>query len=251
MEKVLPEGMIPLEGKEFTFACHKDVPCFTRCCKQVEMTLYPYDVLRLKNSIKISSSVFLQKYTRLVQGHNPFFPTLMLQCTQEGGLCPFLSAEGCSVYEDRPSACRTYPLERGINRNPGPGEQAEFYFLTNHDYCHGHLEKRIQTVKSWVRGQRLERYNLMNDLYGELDTIFSTNPWKGEGHGGKLQQLAFMICYDIDAFAEYIKRFDLLSGFRLNRNAKRSISDNQEEMLKFGFEWLKLVLGRKSNLSQK
>ncbi len=247
MNKKFPPGMVPLADEPFSFACHPKVACFTRCCKNVDMFLFPYDLLRLRRTLSMDSGTFIEKHTRLAQGENPYFPALMLKL-DERGWCPFLTEAGCSVYDDRPSACRTYPLERALDRNPGPGEQREFYFLTNHDYCLGHYEKAMVTVRQWVRSQRLDQYNTMNDLWGELDTLFSTNPWKGEGAGGEKQRLAFMVCFDVDRFREFVEHHDMLRQFRLPKDVKNRIRKEDEELLKFGFEWLKMLLAAKSSL---
>jgi len=251
MDKKFPEGMVPIGKSEFKFSCHEGVACFTRCCKNVEMLLFPYDIVRLRTSLNIQSKEFLEKYTRIAAGDNPYFPTLMLKLDEATGSCPFLSESGCTVYNDRPSACRTYPLERAVDRNPEKGQESEFYFMTNHDYCFGHQEERVFTVKQWVRNQKLDQFNLMNDLWGELDTLFANNPWKGEGAAGEKQRLAFMVCFDIDGFREFVEKKELLNYFNLNKDMRRAIARDDEELLKFGFEWLKLLLSSKSSLVKK
>ena len=116
-DKEFPENMVPLGDKEFQFDCHPGVECFTRCCRNVDLILYPYDIIRLKTNLAIDSAEFLRLYTYLHKGDNPFFPTVKLKLTEdEEKACPFLQTSGCSVYEDRPSACRTYPLERAVDR---------------------------------------------------------------------------------------------------------------------------------------
>ncbi len=247
MEKKFPEGMVPLSKEVFTFSCHEGVGCFTKCCKNVDMYLFPYDVLRLKNALKIDSADFLQKYTRIVTGQNPYFPSLMIKLTDDK-CCPFLIESGCSTYKNRPSSCRTYPLERAVDRNPEQGQPSEFYFLTNHDYCLGHQEDQEFTVVEWVRNQNVNQFNMMNDLWGEVDTLFATNPWKGEGIGGEKQRLAFMVCYDIDEFRRFIEHHDLLKSYKLNKDQRKRIGTEDEELLKFGFEWLKLLFSGKSAL---
>ena len=253
-EKKFPEGMVPLDERGFTFLCHPGVSCFTICCQNVDLDLYPYDIIRLKQALKIDSETFVRKYTDIKQGANPYFPTLKLRLTdyaKDSKACPFLQETGCSVYKDRPAACRTYPLERAVDRTLSTGRPDEFYFLTNHSYCRGHYEDHHFAVKQWVRNQRLDDYNLMNDLWSELDTLFASNPWKGEGVGGEKQQLAFLVCYNIDGFREFCDTHKLLDQFRLNRDLKRRITREDTELLKFGFDWLKLVLGGKTSLVRK
>ena len=250
--KHFPEGMAPLANNEFTFSCHPGVPCFTVCCKNVDMILYPYDLIRLKQILGIDSGELLEKHTRLIRGDNPFFPTVMLKLAENKvSSCPFLSESGCTVYNDRPSACRTYPLERAVDRNPEKGKNREYYFLTQHDYCLGHQELRTYSVREWIREQKLNEFNLMNELWTEMDTLFASNPWLGEGHAGPKQQLAFMVCYDIDRFRSLVNDKKIIDQFLLSKERKRRISQENEELLKFGYEWLKLILAGKSSLVRK
>jgi len=248
--KEFPEGMIPLGDADFQFSCHAGVECFTLCCRNVDMILYPYDIIRLKNALGIHSEKCMRQYTIVAQGNNPFFPTVMLKLKEdENKSCPFLNDNGCSIYNDRPSACRTYPLERAVDRSRDGGDVAnEYYFLTNHPYCLGHHEDKRQTVRSWIRNQKLIDYNVMNALWTEIDTVFSQNPWKGEGAAGEKQQLAFMVCYNIDGFRNFVARHQLLKQFRLEKDFKKRILQDDAELQKFGFEWLKLLLIGKSSL---
>lgn len=234
-----------LKDSEFTFRCHEGVSCYLSCCRKVELRLYPYDVLRLKNNLSCGSAEFLEKYTRMGTGVHPFFPALMLNMKDgEHGYCPFLTDNGCSVYPDRPSACRTYPLERGVEKTK-KGSLKSHYYLIRHPYCKGHFEEHRYPVKKWEREQRLFEYNLLNDLWADVDAFFATNPWEGEGHAGPRQQLAFMVCYNLDAFRSYSKEQALFSSLRLNRERRRRIERDDTELLKFGFEWLLNVLGER------
>lgn len=252
-KKEFPEGVEPLGKKKFNFHCHEGVDCFMVCCSKVDMFLYPYDILRLKNVLKISSQEFMEQYVRVIQGgSHPYFPSIMLRLTEDDSQsCPFLCDDGCGVYQDRPSACRTYPLERGVDRSPQKGASKDFYLLTQHDYCHGHQEEKKFTVKKWIRNQRLDEYNMMNDLWAEVDTVFSKNPWAGEGSGGPKQQVSFTACYDIDNFRLMVAKHSLLDGFTLTRDQKRRIKQSDTELLKFAFEWVKNFLGFPSSLLNK
>lgn len=248
--KDFPEGMVPLGKEKFPFHCHPGVACYMICCRNVDMFLYPYDVLRLKNYLQISSQQFMENYSRIIQGvAHPYFPSVMLRLSDnETKDCPFLGEEGCTVYADRPSACRTYPLERAVDRSPEKGAAREFYFMTDHAYCLGHQEDKMFTVKKWIRDQRLDDYNLMDELWAEVDTVFSRNPWAGEGSGGSKQQMAFTACYDIDNFRLMVAKHSLLDRFTLSRDQKRRIRESDTELLKFAFEWLKYFLGAPSSL---
>jgi len=67
-----------LTGDTFKFDCHSSVACFTRCCKDADMYLYPYDVIRMKNRLGMSSDKFLERHTFQAIRDNPYFRNLML-----------------------------------------------------------------------------------------------------------------------------------------------------------------------------
>jgi uncharacterized protein len=246
---------LPLPGRSridpqgFTFHCHPNVPCYLTCCRDVDMLLFPYDIVQLKQCLKIHSSDFLQNYTVLCEGSHPFFPGVKLQlAAEENRPCPFLGPTGCTVYRHRPSACRTYPLERGVEQTK-PGQPLKIhYFMTHHPYCQGHAENRTYTIQQWERDQMLDEYNLYNDLWAELDAFFSGNPWAGEGKAGPYQQLAFMVCYNIDTFRSYVEKHNILSKFTLSKEVRRRIGRDDGHLLRFGFQWILYTLGGRSSL---
>jgi Fe-S-cluster containining protein len=216
------------------------------------MLLFPYDIILLKQKLSITSSEFLQKYTSLCGGSHPYFPGLQLKMSdEEDRSCPFLSDLGCTVYKNRPSSCRTYPLERGVE-NPGLGQSLRVhYFLTHHPYCKGHLQERRYTVTQWERDQNLHDFNFYNDQWAELDAFFATNPWAGEGKAGPYQQLAFMACYDIDAFRHYSASHLIFNKFRFSKDERKRMVTDDGFLLQCGFRWLEFILGGKKKLLTK
>ena len=251
-EDKFPDGMIPLGTETFQFSCHSGVKCFTSCCKNVDMFLFPYDIIRLKNRLGVDSESFMRRYTRLSIGSHPYFPSVMLKLSDDvERSCPFLTDKGCSVYSDRPSACRTYPLERAVDRTPDRGSRFDYYFLTNHSYCLGHQEVNSCTSLQWIRDQQLQEYNNMNDRWAELDTIFLTNPWKGEGRGGPRQQIAFMVCYNVNEFRLFVARQHIFEQFQMSNKQKNHIESDDVALFQFGVEWLKFFLTGKSSLQQR
>ncbi|MCI5194184.1 MAG: YkgJ family cysteine cluster protein [Candidatus Electrothrix sp. AU1_5] len=150
-----PEAQtIPLQqGESFQFRCHSGVSCYLDCCHKLELRLYPYDILCLKEKLLCSSGEFLERYTRLGTGVHPYFPAVMLNMVEsDDAPCPFLTEKGCSVYMDRPSACRTYPLERGVEKAGHGAKLQSHYAVVHHGYCKGHDEKNHYTIKQWKRG---------------------------------------------------------------------------------------------------
>jgi hypothetical protein len=45
------------------FRCRKDIDCFNACCKNIDIMLTPYDIVRLKTRLGITSTEFLREYT--------------------------------------------------------------------------------------------------------------------------------------------------------------------------------------------
>ena len=57
------------EDEPFNFDCRCQVPCFNRCCRDLNQFLTPYDIIRLKNHLNLSSAFFF----RTVYG-KPYWP---------------------------------------------------------------------------------------------------------------------------------------------------------------------------------
>jgi len=251
-KEFLPPERTRVENDLFNFQCHSGVSCYLSCCRNVDMLLFPYDIILLKQQLNITSSQFLQQFVSICEGSHPFFPGLKLKMNaDEGQPCPFLGDKGCTVYVNRPSACRTYPLERGIEHlGSGHGLRVH-YFLTHHPYCKGHGEQRRYSIRQWERDQKLHDCNYYNDLWGELDAFFATNPWAGEGKAGPYQQLAFMVCYNVDTFRDYVETHGILNQFQLRKDERQRIARNDGSLLQFGFRWLEFILGGHKKLIKK
>jgi Fe-S-cluster containining protein len=71
------------------------------CCKTTSPIFYQNDIERVSRSLRMKPGDFVEKYLR-VDDDGDF----VLQSSP----CPFLGADNfCSVYDDRPKACREYP----------------------------------------------------------------------------------------------------------------------------------------------
>ena len=87
----------------FRFKCGPDVPCFTDCCRDITIVLTPYDVVRLKNALQISSEQFLDEYTIVIPREKRLIPMVVLKMNEDNDKrCTFVSETGCRVYGDRP-----------------------------------------------------------------------------------------------------------------------------------------------------
>ena len=129
-EHILKEYPRLTKEDKFTFSCHKGVPCFNACCGDVNIFLTPYDIIRLRKNLGISSNELLKKYTISPFDKNLKYPVVMLKMEDnEKKSCPFVGLHGCGVYPDRPWACRMYPLGLASPGDNGDDLNEEFYFL--------------------------------------------------------------------------------------------------------------------------
>lgn len=241
----------PLKRKQlfdadtFTFQCHKEIACFTQCCKNADMYLYPYDIIRLKKRLGISSDKLLKQKTISAFRDNPYFPNLMLRMSETGDNdCPFLTANGCNVYEDRPFSCRAYPLERAVARSEFDNQKLTCHFVAMHSYCLGHNESQQWTSEQWMEDQDLHIYNQMNELWVEIDTIFRQNPWGPEGTEGNALKMAFMACFNVDKLREFAFNTSFFSRFEISSDRIKQCKNSDIEMMKLGFDWVKFFLTR-------
>lgn len=231
------------EGENFTFDCHKDLPCFNRCCNNLNLYLYPYDVVRLKNGLEIDSDRFLDKYVDIVLRPSSYFPEVLLKMSEsETKSCVFLSPSGCRVYSDRPDTCRKFPLELGTYYNADEKRTEWITFFKPPDFCMGPKEPKTWTAATWRSGQQGKKYNDMNLLWAEIKRFFQADPWGHEGTEGNRAKMTFMAAYNIDRFREFIFKSSFLKRYKIKNVLLKKIKADDEELLKFGFEWIKFFI---------
>ncbi len=206
----------PLSLKDkFRFLCHSGLECFNVCCRNINLFLMPYDIVRIKNRLGISSTEFLKKYTTWHIGYYTGLPVVTLKTKPK---CPFVSDEGCTIYEDRPGSCRLYPLAR-----VKVGDE-EYYYVIREEFCKGFEEEKEWTVEEWVRDQGAEKYNEMNDLFMEL--ISAKNECKRELSREEVETI-YTACFDLDRFRYIVYR----EGYDV-------FDFDDEKLMKFAIKWV-------------
>ena len=231
------------EGETFSFACHEGLTCFTQCCRNLNLFLYPYDVLRLKNGLGVSSEEFLDTYTDMVMRAGNHFPDVLLRMSDnEEKTCPFLADSGCAVYPDRPDTCRTFPLEQGIIFEGGAGKARDVYIFRPPDFCLGQYESRTWTTQSWAEDQEAVTYHEMTIRWSEVKALFQSDPWGAEGPSGAKAKMSLMATYNLDRFREFVFHSTFLKRYKVKKEALKRIGSNEEALLRFGLEWVKFFL---------
>ncbi len=240
MDKVqLPKNVTRIqEDEEFFFSCHPGVDCFTDCCRQLELALTPYDVLRLKQETGLHSNTFLERYVIQEQEADEPFPHFYLTMVDDGrASCVFVSDQGCTVYQGRPGACRAYPMGRAAIRQEGNSMQ-QFFVLLKETHCHGFQENEAQTAIKYSLNQGLKRYNELNDRVASL--LQHEKIRGGMQLTDKQNEFFVLALYNLDSFREQLEA-DELPNQEHYLSQRESYTDD-EQLLLFAVEWLQGVL---------
>ena len=231
----------PIIGNKFRFRCHKDIQCFTECCADLNLILTPYDIIRIKNRLGLSSDDFLTRYTDTKFDNKSRFPRVILKMNMdENRTCPFVSPDGCTIYEDRPGACRIYPIGRAAMKPDGKTDMCEHFFIVQEKHCLGFQEDKEWTIEDWMKNEGLDEYNTMNDKW--LEIITSPKSLGQEKETARKIQMFFMASYNLDKFRKFLFKSNFLNLFEIEPDLKEKLISDDVELMKFAFDWLKFSL---------
>jgi len=240
-------------NSRFRFRCHKGISCFTKCCSNIDIMLTPYDIIRLKNRLGISSGEFLNDYTYVEIEAKSNYPFVYLSMKEEPARpCPFVSPDGCTIYDDRPANCRYYAvgqasLRKQDDRDSMPYTE-EFYFLIKEPHCLGFQEDRQLTIAEWREEQGVDIYDDMNR--GWKDLLFRRNT-PGYQLDEKKQKAFYLACYDIDRFRRFVFESKFLDSFAVDAETVKRIGADETALMQFGFDYAKFILGIEETLKAK
>jgi hypothetical protein len=243
-----PRPVTPLQPVQmslddtFKFRCHKGIPCFNQCCKNIDIMLAPYDVLRLKRRLDLSSREFIDRYTRDYKMDSHGMPGLKLATKEGSQECTYLTPEGCGVYEDRPTACRYYALGLLAMRKTDSPTDEDSYFVVKEDHCLGHFEPKEQTVRDYRREQGIEPYDDANREWRQIVLKKrSAGPTIGKPSARSFEMF-FLASYDIDGFRAFVASAGFDELFELEPALRQEILTDDDKCLQFAFRFLKQVL---------
>ncbi|MDY6824944.1 MAG: YkgJ family cysteine cluster protein [Thermodesulfobacteriota bacterium] len=230
----------------FTFECHKDVPCFTECCRGITIMLTPYDILRLKNRLELPSDQFLSIYTEPQLLEDTDLPVVTLKhLDDERQSCPFVKdGTGCIAYEDRPTTCRYYPLgvaSLSHKEEDVPTEGEGFYFFINEPHCKGFEENKTWIVEEWRKDQGVDIHDEINAEWTDLlvrKRSFPSNIMLTQ----EAKKMFFMASYDLDTFKRFVFESSFFDRYEVDDETRQKIENDEIELMQFGFRWLKSIL---------
>ena len=253
MEKQLPDAT-PAEpdilkdkrkvgaDDRFSFGCHSGLACFNQCCADVNIILTPLDVLRLARRLGISTTDFLDKHAMVPITKDLQLPVVMLKMGGEPEKkCSFVGETGCTVYEDRPWACRMYPLGVAVPPARAGVEPEPIYFLFEDDYCKGHGEEKSWSPVEWRADQGVQEHEELERGYREI----VSHPWFIGGErqlDPRRMEMFYTACYDLDKFRSFIFDSTFLSRFELEPELVEKLRGDDLELLRFAFRWLRYAL---------
>jgi len=221
-----------------SFQCAPGVPCFNECCRDVTIFLGPYDVLRVRQALGLKAQDFIDRYTAVL-GTDRLIPLVALRMNEDDEKrCHFVTHKGCSIYSHRPWACRMFPLDVSTD---GKG----FRTIIDEHRCKGLLETVTRRVQDYLNDQGAPKYQVMDDLMGEL--VNHPRFRELEVENESVKKMIYMALYDLDAFRKFIFETSFLKKFKLDDKRVKRMQRDDEELLRFGFEWLAFgLLGKKS-----
>lgn len=216
----------------FRFRCGRRVSCFTQCCQDVTIVLTPFCVLRLKRGLGITSDFFLDKYVVVLPQKKRLIPLVVLKMSESDKKCPFVSPEGCKIYEDRPWPCRMYPLDMN--------DDGTFRYIANPTHCLGLKERELWRIGDWLVDQGIVPYDEMNGLFTQI-----TAPLQAQEldiNNPDIEKMVFMALYNLDKFKEFIFKSSFLDRFDIDPITLEKINQNDIDLIKFGYNWIKFGL---------
>ena len=216
----------------FEFSCHPGLPCFTQCCRDITIVLTPYDVLRMKRALKISSEEFIDRFTIIFPKAKRLIPLVVLKMKEEDKRCPFVSEAGCAIYEDRPWACRMYPLN--------PADDGTYHLITEASRCKGLNEKDRWKIADWLLDQGTEDYDKMNELLSNITIPLQARDLDIDNP--RIGQMVFMALYNIDKFRDFVFQSSFLKRLDVEPERIEKIKIDDIELLKFALDWIKFGL---------
>jgi len=221
-------------GETLSFRCGPDLECFNTCCRNKRLTLYPYDLLRLRRGTGLPSQQVLAEYVQLELDAESGWPAPRL-ALREDGSCPFVGEVGCGVYEHRPSCCRIVPLARALAPDEAGGHH-EHYFADERADCLGWRQAQELTLEQWIEEQGQGPYHAANNRA----VHFFMHPRRRRPMELSDRQLhgVLMALYNLDVFREAVSQDGFARRFELPSGSVEAASGDDEALLALGQDWI-------------
>jgi Fe-S-cluster containining protein len=245
-EETYQDGIEPSKytsESRFKFTCNKGMKCYTHCCSDLNIILTPFDIIRIKNRLGLTCDQFLAIYTKpemLARTKLPVVTLKMLDDDKKS--CPFITPEGCIIYEDRPVSCRYYPLGMAAFREQEIEPTGEdFYFMVRESHCLGFQADREWSVSEWRKDQGVNLYDDINKSWMEFMLRKKSFGFQAElSEEGRA--MFFMVSSNMDKLRSFIFESSFLEKYEVEEELLEQIRTDEVALLKFGLDWLQSAL---------
>lgn len=239
------------EDSTIQFRCYKGISCFNACCKRADVTLAPYDVLRLQKRLGMNSEEFLGQHTVPFQLDADGTPAIKLR-TDDDGACLFLDGEnGCSVYEDRPTVCRYYPVALLNMREKDTYVAKQQYSLVKEAHCKGHDEPREITLRDYRKEQGVAEYDEFNKSWYEL-ILKKKSGGPGVGKPNEMSlQLFFMASFNFDMLRRFVLSENFKATYDLPDEDYAEVAEDDIALMKLGNRLMRQALFGEKTIPEK
>lgn len=234
---ILPEKLTLDSALQFD--CHPGVSCFTACCHNIKIILTPYDILVLRKRLGLAAHELITEYTEPTYLEKTDMPGVQLKLVGEKRACPFVTPEGCTVYADRPTACRYYPVGMADFHEGGTddADEEKFFFLVKEPHCKGHEEAKTWTIGDWRADQGVDVRDEMNKEWLRL-----VMRRKSFGLQATLSDAAkrmfFMSSTDLGTFRKFVFESSFLDTYEVDAETLKAIKEDDEALMHFSFKYL-------------
>ena len=141
----------------------------------------------------------MRRHTRREAEAVSGLPLVLVKPARRGG-CPFQGAAGCMVYDDRPTACRLFPLTQGSELTPEG--VVDRLFLRRLDYCQGFAGDQAWSAAAWQADQDFKEYDRYRRPWLRL-LLQQAGPGCAPLDDRLLSQF-YLVAYDLDAFRTFV-----------------------------------------------
>ena len=235
---VVPEYLTA--SSRFKFRCYPGIGCFTKCCSGIRIILSPYDIFRLKNRLGKSCLEFLNDYTIPMTIEGSSLQTVGLKMKDdEIRSCPFVTAEGCTVYTDRPLTCRYYPIGMGMMKKDTGKTGEDFFIKVKEDHCLGHNEETLWTIKEWRQDQESDLYDEMNNDW--MAIVLKAKTLGRVEFSQRSLELFYIVSTNLDLFRDMAFSPRFIEAYQLGPETLKTLAEDELELLKFSLKWLRFV----------
>lgn len=240
-----PSNIIPKKytlDSKIQFRCHPGVSCFTACCGHIDIILTPFDILRLRKHLNLPADEFLLRFTTPTYVEKTDLPGVKIHLDKDGR-CPFVTDEGCTIYPERPSACRYYPIGMANFHEGGQEgiESEKFFFVVKEDHCKGHEEDKEWTIGEWQADQGVDLCDEMNREW--LEIVMRRRSFGQQASmSEQAQKMFFMASTDTDKFRDFVFKSSFLDTYDVDQETLDKIKDDDIEMMLFAFRYLASAL---------